>query len=800
VTRPVRDARPTPLVFGVFLAALIAVTWPEILLGTHSFIARDYGFFGYPLAHYHRESFWRGEMPFWNPLNNCGIPFLAQWNTMTLYPGSLLYLLLPLPWSLGMFCLLHLFWGGLGMSLLARRWTGHPLGSALAGIAFAFNGVLLNSLMWPNNLAALGWMPWVVLAVERSWLPGRWSLGVAGVLGAMQMLTGGPEIILLTWGFVGLLAFIGRGVSPAGCGRRLGRLGAVVLLVGLLSAVQLLPFLDLLRQSQRDEHFYESAWAMPGSGWANFVAPLFGCLKTAQGRFFQWDQYWTSSYYAGIAVLVLALLAAWQVRRRDVRFLAGIAVAGWLLALGDAGHLFPLLKQVVPQVGFMRYPIKVVVWVSFALPLLAAFGLRWLLGSTSCAPAQRARAATLLAAGLTCLGLGLIGFDLLYPQPQRGAGETVLNGLSRGVLLWAGLGLGLALRRARSALIGLLLLAAVAADLLTAVPLMSPTAPRAVLRSDLTPWTHRPAFGASRAMVTFTAHQRFNTFSSANVADDFLVKRAALFANANLIDGIPKLDGFYSLYLNHSDAIVSALYHQTNHAEIAAILASTNRISFAGLYTFLGVDRLSSEGTFLEWTYRTNFMPLFSAGQTPIRTNDAATLAGLLRPDFNPRQWVYLTAEAEWGAGTASKAAARVQAERLGANLLSARVQAAEPGLVVVAQSFHRNWQAFLDRRPVPLLRANHAFQAVPVVAGDHVLTLHYVDPGFIAGLLVSGLTLSILAFRAFSGGPLVEPALANDAIGNGDPTRPRVCQPAPAPVGLGLAAGTVWIDPTATG
>ena len=56
-----------------------------------------------------RESFWRGEMPLWNPYNNCGLPFLAQWNTLALYPGSLFYLLLPLSWALGVFCLLHLF-------------------------------------------------------------------------------------------------------------------------------------------------------------------------------------------------------------------------------------------------------------------------------------------------------------------------------------------------------------------------------------------------------------------------------------------------------------------------------------------------------------------------------------------------------------------------------------------------------------------------------------------------------------------------------------------------------------------
>jgi hypothetical protein len=148
------SARP----FAALLGVLVAATCSDVLLGWSTFFFRDFGFFGYPLAIYHRTCFWRGEWPLWNPLNNLGIPFLAQWNTMTLYPGSLFYLLFPLPWSLSVFCLLHQYWGGIGMYFLARRWTGNTWAAAWAGLIFAFNGLMLNCLMWPNNIAALGWM------------------------------------------------------------------------------------------------------------------------------------------------------------------------------------------------------------------------------------------------------------------------------------------------------------------------------------------------------------------------------------------------------------------------------------------------------------------------------------------------------------------------------------------------------------------------------------------------------------------------------------------------------------------
>src|SRR5580704_9366963 len=138
--------------FAAVLAAFIGVTFPGVLLGRDTFIFRDFGLFGYPLAYYQRECFWRGELPLWNPLNFCGLPFLAQWNTLTLYPPALFYLVFPLSWSLGVFNLENLFMAGLGMYFLARSWTGNQLAASVAGFLFAFNGLTWHSLMWPNDI------------------------------------------------------------------------------------------------------------------------------------------------------------------------------------------------------------------------------------------------------------------------------------------------------------------------------------------------------------------------------------------------------------------------------------------------------------------------------------------------------------------------------------------------------------------------------------------------------------------------------------------------------------------------
>src|SRR2546425_5483369 len=121
------DAWFTPGRFAAVAALVIFVLFPDVMLGTRTFVFRDYGLYGYPVAFHHRESFWRGEVPLWNPLSDCGIPFLAEWSTLALYPFSFFYLLSPLSWALGVFSLAHLFLAALGMYFLARRWTGNRL-------------------------------------------------------------------------------------------------------------------------------------------------------------------------------------------------------------------------------------------------------------------------------------------------------------------------------------------------------------------------------------------------------------------------------------------------------------------------------------------------------------------------------------------------------------------------------------------------------------------------------------------------------------------------------------------------
>ena len=99
----------------------------------------------------------------------------------------------------------------------------------------------------------------------------------------------------------------------------------------------------------------------------------------------------------------------------------------------------------------------------------------------------------------------------------------------------------------------------------------------------------------------------------------------------------------------------------------------------------------------------------------------------------------------------------RVVSSRFEPHFIEAQVEALDPSLIVLSQSFYHLWRASVDGTPVPILRANVAFQAVQVGAGTHRLVLQYKDVYFQIGAVISVLALAVCALLWFQSGPETE-------------------------------------------
>jgi len=732
----VLDAWLTPARFAILLVALIAAFFPDVIFAGRSFVFRDFGIFTYPTAYFERESFWHGEVPLWNPLNNCGIPFLAQWNMAALYPLSLFYILPPLAWGLGLFAMAHLFLAGLGMYFLASQWTENRLAAAVAGIVFTFNGLTLNCLMWTGNLAGLAWMPWVVLAVELAWRRGGKNIVLAAFAGTMQMLTGAAEIIVFTW-LVLFALWIGQAIKSRPFSRRIfTRLILVVLLVSLLSAAQLLPFLDLLAHSERNSALGMSVWSIPLWGWANLFVPLFHCYRAPLGVYFQPGQDWTSSYYPGIGALALALLAVIFVRKPRTWLLAGLAVFGFVAALGNDGELYAVMLKIFPPLGFMRYPVKFVFLTIFAIPLLSAFGVAWL----RTAVPNQSRAALRSTSMVLLLSASIIGGIIWYARefPFPGEQWPVLleNGLLRAVFLALVLGLVLICGRIRTfrlrIIAGLLILIFLWLDFATFAPRQNPTVESAVFQPGVLAQRMNPVphIGEARAFMTRQSHESFYRTMLPDAYQDYLGRRCALLGDCNLLDEIPTADGFYPLYVREQRSLFMKLFS-----------APTNAIS-GGFADFLGISQMSDPDKLLAWQFRPSHLPFYSIGAQPVFVALSNTPALLLEPDFNPRRVVYLPPESKAALNSTNQVRGIVHSASWTARRLDFEVEADAPALLVLSQTCYHPWRAYVNGRPAQLFRANYAFQAVEVPRGRSSVRLVYEDNFFRSGLVLSGTTL----------------------------------------------------------
>jgi hypothetical protein len=721
---------------ALLLGLILAAAFFPVLLGGQTFCYRDFGVLAIPTASYHRASIWGGELPLWNPYSNCGSPFLAQWGTMVLYPLSLLYVLFPMPWSLNFFCILHLWIGGMGMYYLARNWMDEEWPAALAAVGFICTGITQATLSWPNYTAALGLLPWVILSVEGAWNASGATaryVWAAALLSAAQILTGVPEIAILTW-MVLAVFWLQRLIATKDQRARLVacQIG-IVAGAAALCAAQLLPFLQLLHYSQREPGFAAEKWALPIWGWADFILPRFHTFTTPEGTVFQYGQEFLSSAYIGAALLVLAVLAVLS-RRPRMRTLGLFSIIAAVLALGSAGFVYPALTKLIPGFAIARYPVKFLFLLSFTIPLLAGFGAQ-ALARAKAAAAQNLLAISLLVAG-AIMGL-LVALNYWQPYRYDRLREFGANSLARFgwlVLVVATLKLLASPRleryRVRLQFCALLLLAV---DGFTHLRNQNPVASARLFQPDV--WASsqkfpKPEHGLGRAFITPRAEARLLHSNISDLSADLTGKRLALWSHLNLLDRVPKVNGSATLQLRDQAIVQKALYSETNAPPDAWL-------------EFLNVAIQSSTNSPIEWDVRPGGMPFITAGQKPVQASPTLLT--------NPLPFGSEVALQPWSERFKEFASTAVELSEIEVRPMQVTFTAHsdKPAIAVLPVSWHPAWRARITQAgksvsDEPLLKANLAFQALELPPGESRVRIYYHDVPFQIGAGISIATLLI--------------------------------------------------------
>ncbi|HZY44500.1 MAG TPA: hypothetical protein VFF70_07105, partial [Anaerolineae bacterium] len=329
-----------------FLALLTSIFfWPMIFSG--KFIPHgggDLASFLYPQYSFAAQSIRSGSIPLWNPHLYSGAPFLADNQAGVLYPINLLaFWLFPnfsyqvMEWLV----VLHIWIAGAAMYICLRMWpslsringaqVGLGWGSALFGaIAFMFSDVFVTHIGNLNLIAAAAWMPLAFGLLARGLHDRRAGKVIgSGIVFGLALLAGHAQMSVIT--LIGLALIAVWQIVIAGSWRdrwRVIGLAALMLVVAFgLTAMQLLPSIELTRYSLRSGLSYDeaTAYSLPLTALASIFSPLlFG-----RGAIDFWGPWLrVETGYLGVIPLVLMLFAFTRKNLRQVLFLASLGLVG----------------------------------------------------------------------------------------------------------------------------------------------------------------------------------------------------------------------------------------------------------------------------------------------------------------------------------------------------------------------------------------------------------------------------------------------------------------------------------------
>jgi hypothetical protein len=194
-----------PVLAAGCLALLTVSSFQAVLFEGHQFGFRDAVQYFDPLHRAIQAQWNAGRFPLWLPAENAGMPLLGNPTAAVLYPGKIVFALLPDHWAARIYVIGHTLLAFAGMVALARGLGRSHTAALISGLAYAFGAPTL--FLYSNVIYLVGasWLPFGIRAAERLVRTGETGAFVelAGVL-VMSTLGGDPEAAYLC-GVAGLL-------------------------------------------------------------------------------------------------------------------------------------------------------------------------------------------------------------------------------------------------------------------------------------------------------------------------------------------------------------------------------------------------------------------------------------------------------------------------------------------------------------------------------------------------------------------------------------------------------------------
>jgi hypothetical protein len=759
------------------LLALVVVAFysPIVFLG-RAFYLKDAERVVYPTRLFLRQRLLAFDLPEWLPALDMGMPFLANPSNGVLYPLNVL-LLLPAPYCVSVFIVSHAVVAVLGAFALLRALHVRPAPSAVGAVAFALGGYMVSLTWVPNYMMSLAWLPLVACLALRSQKSGRFSdAALAGLVWAVQILSGEPQGVVLTGWFVVALA-IG---FPRRSGPKWKRWLLLLVAASIACCValpQILPALELIPRSRRAAGIAlaeASHWSLhPLRLLELFASNLFGSpirfeeflgyFMDDEGSALHRDP-WIVSPYGGSIIVLFALVSLATARRAHrywVRSLGVLFAVSLLLALGRHLPFFGLYFRFIPGAQLFRYPAKIFGLSAAILPLLGAAGFdAW-------RRQPRMRLPVFLTLTILAALTGGIGFapwagralhELRPSISASAASHTVIRSLLTELAMLAAALLCLVSarqERARTAF-GVLLVLSMGQVVFANFAAYATVPARVYSEPPLAKSIRSATPGANYTRVMSDVP----TLSIANL--DFAPGEVqaqafanALMKNVGIANGIEYADS----YISSEEGPKYEFWRTTGllRRQMLDLFGIRHLIlpSSVPVASESGLRRLDAPSAKGVAVYENpNALP-FAFAVTALKFVENQSAAMFAIRDANVARGLYAVADLAAGDAPGTVPSATLQPRRAGqchlvrplADHFELDCELTEPGYVVINESFHPQFTARIDGAPTAILRANAFVMALQAKAGKHRLALEYSEQSLAPALAASvcGVLVAIL-------------------------------------------------------
>jgi hypothetical protein len=728
--------------------------------------------FLYPTYRFAAAQLQQWTLPLWNPHLYGGAPFISDIQAGFLYlPNLLLFVLWPefpyqaMQWlSIG-----HLYWAGLGVYVFLRTWQWRPGQSlsqpaALFGaLAFQFSDPLLIHLGNLNLIAVLSWLPWILTAYHQALThrSRRW-LALASLLFAISTYAGHAQstfYVALTLALytIGYWVLDRRDQESAGSAYQslLSNIQYPILfylLTALLTAPILLPALELTRFTERSSFTYQDtvAFSLAPTQVIGLLTPGF----FGRGPALHWSL-WSrvETPYAGVATLLLALGALFladQTTRRRLLIWAGIALFGFVTALGIYAIIHGWLTALLPLFGQFRAPARALLLWTLGIAVLGALGIdlvaatvaKQLSGQTG----WRAWQSLLQRGAFTLLGVvvPLVYVALLLTQENETAflrASLAALALTFVALFWLATWAVAALHWSgwlnaqgqAIALVALLFFDLSATGAYTDISSSDPT----------TGFQHPELVNFLRSDPELA---RIDTLTDIN---DLWQPDAAALHGLQDVGGIanPLMLESWRMMWASLGGRQTALYDLLN---VKYILVEDGTPLPEGKFE-LAFD---APGPLVVYQNRTPLPRAWLVHEIATVENNAQAYTALQAPTFDPRQLAILVADPSLPALAPAAADEQVQMTHYGSNEMTLAVNSSAPALLVLSELWYPGWQATVNGVSEPIWQANGALRAISVPDGQSAVVLRFAPLSWRMGLAAFGvglLLLLVISLRHFA-------------------------------------------------